>query len=117
MFKHLFLMHLKRIFEILLVYADPNLKPCNSSRHLSALSGVSFMLMVQREKPLRDYTVVDLVKYFNRKFKEKNNKERSTIFARDCSIMLKIMHKFHTAKIPLKDIFKFIDKMFEEYPK
>lgn len=73
--------------------------------------------MVQRDKNIRDYTSSDFVKYFARKYQETYQKEYKVIFARDCSIMLKVMRKFFEADVALKDIFPFIDKMFVEYPK
>ena len=73
--------------------------------------------MVERDKNLRDYKASDFVKYFSRRFFQVNNRIYSTNFARDCSIMLKIMRLFHKSNIPFKGIFKFIDDMFEEYPK
>jgi len=73
--------------------------------------------MVQRDKPLRDYTSNDFVKYFAKKYLTTENKEYPVIFARDCAIMLKVMRRFFEAGRPLKDIFPFIDAMFEEYPK
>lgn len=75
------------------------------------------MLMVHREKNLRDYNSTDFVKYFAKKYAEAYKKDYVMIFARDCSIMLKVMRKFHEAKREFKDIFSFIDEMFVEYPK
>jgi hypothetical protein len=73
--------------------------------------------MVQREKSLRDYNSNDFVKYFAKKFNDSQGKVYPIIFARDSAIMLKVMRKFFEAGRPLKDIFKFIDDMFEEYPR
>jgi len=73
--------------------------------------------MVQREKNVRDYNSTDFVKYFAKRYSSTQGKEYPVIFARDCSIMLKVMRKFFEAERPLKDIFKFIDEMFDEYPK
>lgn len=75
------------------------------------------MLMVQRDKNLRAYTSSDFVKYFAKKYREMYNRDYVVLFARDCSIMLKVMRKFHEAEIESKDIFTFMDKMFAEYPK
>src|ERR1039457_809588 len=75
------------------------------------------MLMVQREKNIRDYNSTDFVKYFAKKYLETQSKAYPVIFARDCAIMLKVMRKFSEASKPLKDIFPFIDEMFEEYPR
>ncbi len=75
------------------------------------------MLMVQRDKNIRDYTSSDFVKYFARKYNDTYGKEYKVIFARDCAIMLKVMRKFFEADVAFKDIFPFIDKMFVEYPK
>lgn len=72
--------------------------------------------MVQRDKNLRAYTSTDFVKYFAKKFQEEHKRNYNVVFARDCSIMLKVMRKFHDAKKEFKDIFVFIDKMFVEYP-
>ena len=74
------------------------------------------MLMVQRDKNLRAYTSTDFVKYFAKKFQEEHKRDYSVVFARDCSIMLKVMRKFHEAKKEFKEIFTFIDLMFKEYP-
>jgi hypothetical protein len=74
-------------------------------------------MTIQRDKSLRDYNSNDFVKYFSKKFLEANRKDCTIIFARDCSIMLKIMRKFFDAKKELKEIFTFIDEMFIEYPK
>lgn len=74
-------------------------------------------MTIKRNKPLRDYNSTDFVKYFVKKYIEEYKKECTIIFARDCSIMLKIMRKFFDAKKELKDIFSFIDVMFVEYPK
>ena len=75
------------------------------------------MLMVQREKSIRDYNSNDFVKYFAKKYLIAYDKPYAVIFARDSSIMLKVMRAFFEESRPLKDIFKFIDDMFEEYPK
>ncbi len=75
------------------------------------------MLMVQRDKHIRDYTSSDFVKYFARKYRETYQKDYNVVFARDCAIMLKVMRKFFEADVSFKDIFPFIDKMFVEYPK
>jgi hypothetical protein len=75
------------------------------------------MLMVQREKSIRDYNSNDFVKYFAKKYLVAYDKAYPVIFARDSSIMLKVMRAFFEENRPLKDIFKFIDDMFEEYPK
>lgn len=75
------------------------------------------MLMVQRDKPLRDYNSTDFVKYFAKKFVETHQKEYPVVFQRDCAIMLKVMRKFHEADVAFRDIFPFIDKMFKEYPR
>ena len=74
-------------------------------------------MTIERDKSLRDYNSTDFVKYFSKKFLDVYKKDYVVIFARDCSIMLKIMRKFFDAKMGLKEIFPFIDKMFEEYPK
>jgi hypothetical protein len=73
--------------------------------------------MVQREKSIRDYNSNDFVKYFAKKYLIAYDKPYAVIFARDSSIMLKVMRAFFEESRPLKDIFKFIDDMFEEYPK
>jgi len=75
------------------------------------------MLMVQRDKNVRDYNSSDFVKYFARKYLDTYGKEYKVIFARDCAIILKVMRKFFEADVAFKDIFPFIDKMFVEYPK
>jgi hypothetical protein len=74
-------------------------------------------MVVERDKPLRDYTAADFVKYFAKKYSDAYHREYHIVFARDCSIMLKVMRKFFEADVPFKDIFPFIDKMFIEYPK
>lgn len=74
-------------------------------------------MVVERDKPLRDYTAADFVKYFAKKYSDAYQREYHIVFARDCSIMLKVMRKFFDADVPFKDIFPFIDKMFIEYPK
>lgn len=75
------------------------------------------MLMIKREKGVRDYNSSDFVKYFAKKFKEAYGRDFVILFARDCSIILKIMRKFHDAEVDHKEIFTFMDKMFVEYPK
>ena len=74
------------------------------------------MMMVQREKSIRDYNSNDFVKYFAKKYLIAYDKDYPVIFARDSAIMLKVMRQFFEAKRPLKDIFKFIDDMYVEYP-
>ena len=74
-------------------------------------------MTIERDKSLRDYNSTDFVKYFSKKYLEQYKKEYPVIFARDCSIMLKVMRKFFDAQKPLKDIFTVIDAMFVEYPK
>lgn len=74
------------------------------------------MMMVQREKNIRDYNSNDFVKYFAKKYLITYDKAYPVIFARDSAIMLKIMRQFFEASRPLKDIFKFIEDMFTEYP-
>ena len=67
--------------------------------------------------PFTELTSSDFVKYFAKKYFEAYNKEYKIIYARDCSIMLKIMRRFHEADVNLRNIFTFMDKMFIEYPK
>ena len=73
--------------------------------------------MIKRNKSLRDYNSSDFVKYFVKKYNENYEMQFQIVFARDCSIMLKVMRKFFEAKIDFKEIFTFMDKMFLEYPK
>ena len=73
--------------------------------------------MIQRDKAIRDYNATDFVKYFMRKYSEINARDYPVVFARDCTIMLKIMRMFFDDKRSFKDIFTFMDVMFEEYPK
>jgi len=75
------------------------------------------MLMIQRDKHLREYNSSDFVKYFGKVFNDTYKRPYKIIFARDCAIVLKIMRKFFEADVEMKDIFPFIDKMFIEYPK
>ena len=64
-----------------------------------------------------DPNVTELVKYFAKKFDVVNKIRFQIVYARDCSIMQNIMHRFHKAKKRPYDIYKFIDNMFVEYPK
>jgi len=74
-------------------------------------------MVIKRDKTLEDYNANDFVKYFLRKFREVNSREFPVVFARDCSIMVNIMRRFHEAGRKQREIFKFIDYMFTEYPK
>ena len=74
-------------------------------------------MVIRRDKPLDSYTSTDLVKYFARKYRETNHDPYEVNYARDAVLMTRIIYRFERAKKTRAEIFKFIDKMFEEYPK
>ncbi len=72
-------------------------------------------MIIKKDKS--DPSCTELVKYFARKYNETNKIVFQVVYARDCSIMQNILHRFFKGKKRPYDIYQFIDAMFEEYPK
>jgi hypothetical protein len=74
-------------------------------------------MVIRRDKPLQSYTPIDFVKYFARKYKEVNREEYDINYARDAVLMSQIVERFVSCNRTRADILKFVDEMFDEYPK
>jgi len=74
-------------------------------------------MVIKRDKSVQEFNCTDLVKYFARQFESTNKRKYDLVYARDCSIMLRIIAEFHKLEKKPKDLIKFINDMFEEYPK
>ena len=74
-------------------------------------------MVIRRDKSIQKFNCTDFVKYFGRRFEEIFKRSFDIVYARDCSIMLRIIAEFHKAKKKPKDLFTFIDVMFKEYPR